>query len=566
MGAALAELLKRPAACAAVGTAVFAAVVAWQIAHRGALSMDELHTALLGRAIAAGDGPSFYVGSVSRYEGGSWLIGYPVALLLRLGAWATAATSWTAGGLAIAAVFAASLWTARAAKPSAALGVGPILGLAAPEVVHYSYRAWGSLHEALFVVPVLALLGAQWLDRDRPFGGAVLLGLLLGAGLVLSYVHFVTGLAMAGVVALEAAGRAGPRAAARSTAADLGLAFLAAAAVLILWIAAAVPIPDEALQVRDGRTLTSTLPALLAVRLDLVLMDLPRAWIGAVEDVDGAAVVAAAGLSLLTVSAAVAVWRRGGRGRHAVVYALAWLPALSVGHSLAAGDDVLRYYVPLLATSAVLLSLWDPRAVAAACLLGLVAGGPAYTIPGQDPVRSHAELGANALHRYLPDPHAKLHLLHAHAQPALKAPLAFGYGLDTGRRFSATWSGLHEASGDVPAERVDPATDPHLHLYDASAWTAALDGAPEDVRAPFLEGLGVGLVADGVLDEAERRLIAILDAPAAAAVAAGIGAAGRAGQLPEELHEAARRGAARAASPHGLGRLIRLPIVPTPEG
>jgi len=559
---------ERPGACAALGTVAFAAVVASQILGRGALSMDELHTALVGASIAAGDVPSFYVGSVSRYEGGSWLIAFPVGALLALGAWATAATSWTAAAISIATVGLGSLWLARSVRPTAGLALGPLLAVAAPEIVHYSYRAWGSLHEALVMLPILALAGTTWLDRRRSRGGAVGLGALLGIGLILSYVHFVTALAIVGVAVLEAGSDR------RRAVADLALLGGTAAAVLGAWILLAVPFPGEALEVRGGRSLASTLPDLLLMRLDLVLRDLPKAWIGAWQDSSPLKVGAAVGLSVLAAAAAVAVWRRGGRGRHLVIALLACLPALSVGHSLVEAPLVLRYYVPLLGFGAAAIAAWDGRAAVAGLALGALLWLPSgLVMPGQDPVRSHAELGANALHRASAEPHAKFLLLRARAAPALRAPLAFGYGLDTGTRFSSTWRGLHEAAGDVPLAEVDAVADPHLYLYDAGAWLAAYEGLPgaED-RDTFLEGIGVGVVRDGRLDEAEITLLATISQTDREHVAEGIGAALEArgdreapAGLELSLAPALDRGRGRAALPRGLGRLVRLELVATPE-
>ena len=58
---------------------IFAAAMISQIVRRSALTMDELHTLLLGISWMRGDVLPFYVGSVSRYEGGSWLIAWPVS-------------------------------------------------------------------------------------------------------------------------------------------------------------------------------------------------------------------------------------------------------------------------------------------------------------------------------------------------------------------------------------------------------------------------------------------------------------------------------------------------------
>ena len=185
--------LRVPAA-ALFSAGLFATAMAWQIGARSALTMDELHTLLVARLIAAGESVPFYLGSVSRYEGGSWLICWPVALLLRLGAWGSAATCWAAGSIALVTVALSSLWLGRRFGPLSALCLGPLLAVCAPEFVHYSYRAWGSLPEALVVYPLAAFGYEAWLSAGRRPGGSLLLGLLLAAAIVLSYLHMVTAL------------------------------------------------------------------------------------------------------------------------------------------------------------------------------------------------------------------------------------------------------------------------------------------------------------------------------------------------------------------------------------
>lgn len=541
-------------------------MVASQIHLRGALSMDELHTVLVAAAIADGDAPSFYIGSVSRYEGGSWLIAFPVGLLLAMGAWATAAASWTAGAISILTIGLGSLWLARHVRPTAGLLLGPVVAVAAPEIVHYSYRAWGSLHEAWVLFPVIGLAGAAWLDRGRPRAGAAGLGVLLGLGLILSYVHFITAMAIVGVAAVEMGTDR------RRMAVDVGIVAAVAGAVLAAWIVLMVPFPSEALEVRGGRSLASTLPALVLVRLDQVVAALPLAWVGAGQDLTGPKLLAGCGLAGLSGAGAVALWGRGGRGRHLVIALVACLPALSVGHSLIEAPMVLRYYVPLLGLSAAVIVAWDLRAAGAALALGVVLWLPGgLVIPGQDPVRSHAELGGNALHRYAAQPHAKFQLLRAQAAPAVRPPLAFGYGRDTGARFSASWRGIRAGAPAVGV--IDPTADPHLYLFDAASWLAAYDGlGTASDRGAFFQGVGVGLLLDGGVDDAEQGLIAAADPSDRASIGEGLGASleVRPGpRLPaavaSDLAGAVAHGRQLAQSPRGLGRLVRLDLVETPE-
>ena len=87
-------MTRRKLVLAAAGAVViFAAAMISQIVRRSALTMDEIHTLLLGTSWMQGDVLPFYVGSVTRYEGGSWLIAWPVSWLLGMGASGTAATS-----------------------------------------------------------------------------------------------------------------------------------------------------------------------------------------------------------------------------------------------------------------------------------------------------------------------------------------------------------------------------------------------------------------------------------------------------------------------------------------
>ncbi len=527
----LGRTLSRPWATAAAGSAVFAVVVAWQIAVRSPLSMDELHTALLARAVADGDPLSFYVGSVSRYEGGSWLIAFPVAALTWAGVWATAATSWTAAAISIATVYLASLWLAREVRPAAGLGVGPVVAFAAPELVHYSYRAWGSLSEALLFLPVLALAWSAWIDRGRRLRTAPLLGGLLGCAVVFCYLHMLTALVFVAIQGMEAARERRWRRRAAET------AIVGAAALLVFatWLTLAVPFVEEALGVRDGHSLPSVGARMLLVRLDLVLWHLPHAWMGAVPDVTTPRIVAGAAMGALTVAAAVAVWRRGGRARWVVVFLVASIPAVSVGLSLAPVPMAIRYYLPLLAASAVVIAAWDLRAVGLAMAIGLTFWLPrGLEMPAHWPWRSYAELGANALHRYAPDPHVKFRAFRRTAPTELRPYLAFGYGLDTGVRFGPSWSGLQT----VPFS--PPERDGHFYLHDAGAWIDAWEpGGDEPDRASFFRGVGAGLALDGLVDEAEAELLAVASARDRSRILEGIGARlvllVEAGQPPGDL-------------------------------
>jgi hypothetical protein len=524
------KLLARPWATAALGSAIFAVVVAFQISIRTPLSLDELHTALLARALANGESVSFYVGSVSRYEGGSWLIAWPVAGLMKIGAWGTAATSWTAALISIATVFLMSLWVGREVRPSAGLGLGPLAAAAAPELVHYSYRAWGSLSEALLFLPLLALAYSAWVDRGRRLPSAPLLGLLLGVSVIFSYLHMLTALVFVAVQGLDARREHRMRRAALETV----LVGVTALAVFGLWLATVVPFASEALSIRDGRPLTSLVGSFLLVRMDLVLTHLPQAWAGAITEMTPLRLAAGIALTVLTIVSAVAVSQQPGRARWGVVFLLACIPAVSVGHTLAPLPMSIRYYLPLLAAAVVVIASWDGRAVAAAMVLGLAFWLPhGLEMPGQWPWRSYTELGANALHRYTADPHVKFRLFRKQTPPELRPSLAFGYGLDTGTRFGPHWSGLQT----VPFS--PPETDAHFYLYEARAWLDLWDeGAGRD-RDAFFRGVGVGLVSNGTVDGHEAALLEVVGPQERQLIFEGIGAGGvRLLELGQPLHEA----------------------------
>ena len=311
-------LLGRPAVVAVISAVTFAVVMAWEIAGRSALTMDELHTALLARTFADGEVLPFWIGGVTRYEGGSWLIAWPVSALMRLGAYGSAATSWSAGAVAMMTVGFSSYWLAREVRPSAGLLLGGVAAAASPELVHYSYRAWGSLCEALVILPLGALLYSAWLDRGRPLLATPLLGMALAGAVVVSYLHMVTALVWSVVHLLEA--RSQGRKARRSW---TELAIVAGSAVtgFAAWIVSAVPIRSEAWMVRDGRSLWSTWSDLLLVRIDKIAGHLPRAWIGSQQEVSELRLAAGIALSVLTIAAGVVLWRRHGRQRWLVVYA-----------------------------------------------------------------------------------------------------------------------------------------------------------------------------------------------------------------------------------------------------
>jgi len=493
--------LERVRAAACAGTTLFALALAWLIVRRTALTMDERHTLLIAQAIAGGDSVSFYVGSVTRYEGGSWLIAWPVALLLKLGASGTAATSWTAGAIAIVAVGLGSLWVGRFRGWQAALLLGPVCA-AFPEGMHYAYRAWGSLCEALVMLPVLAFLHHRWAMRGRTVRGSLGLGAAFAVAWVLSYFHFVTTLAFAVVEALEARGEGRSlRASARSAAIALGTG----AAAFLAWVFAANPHPGEAWVVRDGRSLASTLTDLLLPRLDLVFAGLPGAVLGELTEPTLLRWAAVAGILVVAVVGAARVAGSSDPLRRTLVFALLYLPALGVGHALLDPPEVYRYYLPLLAALAVLIAAGGWWTAAPAVICGAAFWLPSgLAMPYQNPSFTVLELGSNAMHRYAPDPHVKFKLLRSHIPEYQRRWFAFGYGVDSGRRCSPTRAG----GAALLAAEPGAASSPHLSLQPAAAWTDWWGDEVGRERADYFFGLGVGFAADGALDRWEAEVLA----------------------------------------------------------
>ena len=515
---------------------LFALLLGWQIAGRGGLDHDELHSLLLGRLWNAGDVLSFHVGSVTRYEGGSWLIAWPVSWALRLGVPDGLAPPLAAAGIATFGLLGGALWLGRAAGWRAGLALGPIIALCVPEVPFYAQRAWGSLAEGLALLPWLALALDRW--RRRPsWLGALALGAALGVSAVVSYVHAVTALCGLGLLLWWRRPR------------HALLAMSCSAAVFIAWLLVAVPHIEEAVIVRGGRGLYELLPHLLLPRLHRILPDLPAAVAGPGRS-GSLAMGAAAGLALLGGFALVRAWRRGGRLRWLAIYALCAVPALSAGHALADAPEVHRYALPLLIVAAAALAAC-PGVRAVALLLAIPLWLPPPPVAAQPPHAVHAQLGANAQHRVHRDPHVKFKALWRVAEDWAKPWLAYGYGLDQGRRHHRVVVGMDERvaeAGGSPEAFVD---NPHFALLEPVRWVAwarPLGHAAE--HDAFLFGLGVGLGEDG-RQARDDVLLAALRLDERSLVLGGYGAglvrAGETGALrPEERPGACAAGLAGA--------------------
>mgnify|MGYP006928174846 CR=1 FL=1 len=494
---------------ALASTALFAGLLAAQIARRGGLGHDELHSLLLARLLRAGEALPFHVGSVTRYEGGSWLIAWPVSWALALGVPQELAPPMAAAGVACVGVLGGSIWLGRAAGWRSALALGPLAALAAPELAWYAQRAWGSLAEGLALLPWLALGLERWRRRPTTLRSAAL-GIALGLAAVVSYLHAIT--ALTGAALLLAWRR--PR--------HLAIASATAAGAFGVWLALAVPFWEEALFVRGGRGLHQLLPHLLLPRLDRVVSVLPSALAGPGRQ-GLLTTTAGLGLGALFAAALVRAWRQGGSLRWLPAFALVSLAALSAGTTLAPPDEAHRYTLPLLAVAVAALAAW-PRARLLGAFLALPLWLPPPEAPGQPPHAVHAQLGANAQQRVDADPHRKIKALWRVTEPWARPWLVTGYGLDQGRRHRGVVRGMNERLQELGGDRAALAGNPHFaHLDPASwvVWTRPLPNAEE--REAYLFGFGRGLGEDG-RDPEDEALFAVLRPDELEALLGGYGA------------------------------------------
>lgn len=511
---------------AALSTTICGAVLGWQIQHRTALTMDELHSALLGRLVQLGDPLPFYEGSVTRYEGGSWLVGFPVGWWMELGAGPVAATSWTAGCCSLLAVLLLSRWIAGWAGPRRALLVGAVTGFVLPEWVHYSYRLWGSISESLFIAPLVALVAAPdgVLQADRPSPGRIVrvlgTGLMLGIGMVLSYVHGLTALTLAG--SWLWAGRAAPRRAIALVASAAAVA----TATLGAWTLWHNPFVGEALRIRDGRTIGEALGTFATPPVVEVVRHLPGAFIGEHLTHTPIRVAAGVALALLSAGALAAVARTRSGGRAMAMFAGFAFCAVGVGHTLLEPPGVYRYYLPLLLACAGALAAGGPRFSLPALALSAAMWWPdGLPMPYQLPQFTHVELGGNALHRWGADPHRKFFRFLGITPDWEQSWLAFGYGLDSGRRYGPTVSSMREWLATLPNPEATIRDDPHFNLAQPRQWVEGWDGVaePEAERA-FFFGLGLGLIGDGQLSELDVELLDAHTSPRRIWTLEGVGA------------------------------------------
>lgn len=490
-------------AAAAASTAVLVLRLAPAVGRQFADS-EELHALLCARLLLAGDVLHPALGSLTSYEGGSWLLPFPVAVALAAGLDGTVATGVVAAAGAALGAFFASLWAGRLAGWPAAAAVGPLLALTSPQFTAYGVLATGGTPDSLFALPLLGLLGATWVTRGRPRRWLPVLGLALGAAAVLSYLHLVTCLVFALVQATEGRLQGNSRERAKET-------LLVGAAVLVMLVAwhylvsgGTVGVPS----VRGGVRISSIAGLALIPRLDLVAVDVPRAWAGPSGDVLGVRVAAGGVLSVLGLAAAVVAWRRGGPNRWPVLLLATCALAGAASRTLAEEQaDLARYYLPVLATSVVLIASWRPAAAAVGLACGLVISipGPAEPVPIW-PDRAHSRLAVDYIGPRGPD--AGLHEKYARfaqvTEPQYASALALGHGagvgLQLGERGTIFGRAEEEVLGRTP-------------------------GAPRaELRPDYLFGLGVGIAADRILEEEELQLLVWASPRERSTLLAGLGA------------------------------------------
>jgi hypothetical protein len=210
--------------------------------------------------------------------------------------------------------------------------------------------------------------------------------------------------------------------------------------------------------------------------------------------------------------------------RWPVVMFLVCFPALSVGQALLEPPQVYRYYIPLLSLAILLIAAWDWRAMLCALLLSMSFWFPSgLEMPGQSPERSHMELGGNAFHRHDQDPHIKYNTYRRVVSPAFRHWFAFGYGLDSGIRYSPTRTSISEGVLESGATLEDIESNPQLSLYRAFTWTD-VDGDPGGDLPFFFRGMGVGFGADGRIGPLEGELLATVGPKERAHLMVGLGA------------------------------------------
>jgi hypothetical protein len=223
-------------------------------------------------------------------------------------------------------------------------------------------------------------------------------------------------------------------------------------------------------------------------------------------------------------------------------WAVAGLFATAAATALVPPDQAHRYLLPLLAVGIAAIAAWRPRAILAAAALGLLLrGATPQAMPHPDRVHEFVALGANGLLRDRGEPHRAWRALWRAARGAEQQWMAFGYGVDLGRRLGPTVTGMRATPGADPSR-------PEFQLLSPLAWIDFYRGRPDDApdRLRFLQGLGVGLAADGI-QPIDEELLALTTTRERDAILAGVAAT----VAPTEDRE--------------LRALLAAPLVPTPR-
>lgn len=487
--AARARARVTPGRAAALALGLGLAALLREAGRLGPLGPDELHTAQLARWMMFGWVPP-QVGALTPYEPGSWLIAWPVLGLQRALALIGGhcpdllATRSVAVALALLGLTTAAWLVARRDRAAGVL-LAPLLLLGAPAWRHFGVQLWGSIPEALAVLPLLVLLSFR--RRAWP------LALAGGLAAAFSYIHLLTVLALA-----AARGRAGLRSG------------VGAGAVWLGGLTLLGPSLDASLHVRGGASLPGVAGAAL-LAAPRALLALPAAWTGPTS----AGPLAVASAVLLAALGAAAVWRLRAEPRWPLLWS-AGVAALLAGVTMGQPGDHPRYALLLVLVSLAALSLW-PRIRLAALLLALgVSGLPAPPAPVPAAARTWLSLGALSL-RVPAEPFERKVEAFARYVPWYQRPwFFFGHGFDEGRSFSAraqavsaAWDGADGwLLGEAPLPQpLPPGRPPPLRVLTADV----LRGSTEAYRL----GFGAGLRADGVIDPWEESLVTLLSKPGA---------------------------------------------------
>jgi len=461
---------------AALGVSIFVVWAALGLPGRFP-DPEELNALVGARALLDGQPLPPWLGTLTRYEGGSWLIAAPLSLLLALGLEGVAATGTLALISAALGVALASVWAGRVAGAPAALLTGPLLAFGCRPLATFATVGTGGTTDFLFALPLFALVGERWKAGDRSHAGVAALGLLAGAAAAASFAHLATA-AVLGLLVLHAARP--------STRVRTAASFAAAAAVFPLgWLLAVGGGELRPPTLRDGRGGGDLLSALFPPRLGSWLADLPAAIGGRTADPPAFDRFAATTLAVLLVIACLDAARQPGPRRRAATAAGLLALAATAGPGLTnVPADLVRYSLPAIATALVLAATRPPLGVAVLAV-GLALGPPPVPLiaPGSPDDGAmalgllYAEVREPATHQ-----HERARAVLARLPTQHHSALVFGHGVRSGTRLQHLMT-------------APPETWAGWRFGGAASWLAGPSPAHRDA---WLQGLGAGLAQGGV--------------------------------------------------------------------